>query len=366
MKIFYAGQKPDSIITGGERRTRMLMDYLSQREREVAYLQREGSPPNFIKKQFLLTNLWYIFKISKINKVDTILLEDYSQRFYLFLFNYLLLLRKRVKLVCLVNAFYFDYRKSNLKNWVDKMVSSLFFKPFDLIIGGGEAARKKLLEMGVPRRKVCTVYPALRPEFIKNYPRKELERGDSFLRLLFVGRISPIKGLEYLLESIKFLKGQDLILTIVGDTTFLPEYTQKIREKIRNLGIEERVKLEGEIKDTGKLLKIYKSSDIFVLPSLWDTSPIVLVEAMCVGLPIVATRVGGIPEWVEEGVNGLLVPPGDSQALAEAIQRLVQKASLREKMGKEGYKRSLSFRKRTWEDVGREYYRLLSQLRKQR
>ena len=368
MKVFYTGQGFSNIITGGERRIAMILECFSKANAEVVYLQREDSPPEFVKRHFLLTNLWYIFQIAIINKTeDIVILEDYSQRFYLFLFNFFILIlkksiTKRMKLVCLANAFYFSYRTSRLKNLIDKIVSILFLKPADLVIAGGEAARKELLKMGVPNEKVQTVYPALRPEFAKNYQRKEAISRNSPIQLLFVGRVNPIKGIEYLLEAIKLLDSQNLTLSIVGDTSFLPEYTQMIRDKIENLGIKDRVKLEGKIEDADKLLEIYKASDIFVLPSLWDTSPIAIIEAMCVGLPIVATNVGGIPEWVEDGVNGILVPPKDPKALANAILSLIKDPYLRGKMARQGYKKSFQFRNRTWEDVGREYYKVISEL----
>jgi glycosyltransferase involved in cell wall biosynthesis len=217
-------------------------------------------------------------------------------------------------------------------------------------------------KIGIDRKKIVTVYPALRVEFIKAHRKEWAEINTVPVRLLFVGRINPLKGLEYLLEAIKLLKAQNLTLTIVGDISSVPRYTQTIKEKIKIFGIEDRVNLEGEIKDVNKLLEIYNTSDIFILPSLWDTSPIAIIEAMCVGLPIIATNVGGIPEWVENGVNGILVPPRNSHILADAIIRLVQDTHLMKEMGRKGYEKSFHFRKRTWEDVGRECYKAISEL----
>jgi len=78
----------------------------------------------------------------------------------------------------------------------------------------------------------------------------------------------------------------------------------------------------------------YRRAHIFVLASLWEGIPVSLMEAMASGLAVVATRVTGIPELVEDGVSGLLVPPQDSKALAEAIYKLLRDKELREKMGK--------------------------------
>jgi glycosyltransferase involved in cell wall biosynthesis len=81
----------------------------------------------------------------------------------------------------------------------------------------------------------------------------------------------------------------------------------------------------------------------------------------------VATKVGGIPEYVEDGVNGILVPPKDSQALAKAISLLIDNYDLREKLSSGSFEKSLKYRNRNWEVVGKEYYEILSKLwRRQR
>jgi glycosyltransferase involved in cell wall biosynthesis len=363
MRILYAGQKFNNIITGGQRRIAMVLEYLSKINGKVVCLQKEDSPTDFVKRHFLLTNLWYILQGARINKTeDIVILEDYSQRFHLFFFNFFILPFRKVKLVCFANAFYFNCRESILKNSIDKVISILFLKTADLLIAGGEAAKKMLIEMGIDRKKIVTVYPALRPEFVKARQKEWIATNNSFVKLLFVGRMNPIKGLEYLLEAIKLLKAQNLTLTIVGDISSVPRYTQTIKDRIREFGIEDRVKLEDEIKDVNQLLEIYSTSDVFVLPSLWDTSPITIIEAMCVGLPIVATNVGGIPEWVENGVNGILVPPRNSQTLADAIMRLIQDIHLMKEMGRKGYEMSFRFKGKTWEDVGKECHKVISEL----
>jgi len=364
LKIFYAGQKKSDIITGGERRTAEVLEYLVKGGVEIVFMQQKNYPAHSIKKNFLLTNLWYVLKLIKINKTkdNIIIIEDYSQRFYLFIFNFFVSLIQGAKVVCLANAFYFSYRKSQLKNLIDKMVSILFFCPIDLVVAGGGSVRKQLSEMRVANKKVRVIYPALRQEFANNFQENRFVRENSPIRLLFVGRVNPVKGLEYLLEAVRHLNYQNLTLTVIGDNFFLPGYTQNIKQKIKKLGIEDRVRLKGAIKEGGKLLEAYQDHDIFVLPSLWDTSPIAIIEAMCARLPIVATNVGGIPEWVEDGVNGLLVPSKNSRALADAILKLIQDPNLREKMGQDGYERSFRFRNRTWGDVGRNYYEVILEL----
>jgi len=90
-----------------------------------------------------------------------------------------------------------------------------------------------------------------------------------------------------------------------------------------------------------ELIKWYRKASIFVMPSYYETFGISAMEAMAFGLPVVATRAGGLSEVVEDGVTGFLVPPGDSQAVAEAIIRLLRDQNLRRRMGEAGRKRVL-------------------------
>jgi glycosyltransferase involved in cell wall biosynthesis len=99
-----------------------------------------------------------------------------------------------------------------------------------------------------------------------------------------------------------------------------------------------RVTLMGQREDIPELLKV---SDLFVLSSRSEGLPYTIIEAMLAGLPVVATAVGGVPELVEDGRTGFLVPPGDHGALAEAIQRLLDDSSLRVSMGEKGREKAL-------------------------
>lgn len=361
MKALYAGERLDSVVTGGESRISKMLDYLENAGVELEYMQTEKSPKSFIKRSFLLTNIWYIWRFCLIQKnKSSILLEDYSKRFSLFLFNLFLAFTGKVRIVGIVGGFYFSYRKSYLKNWIDRVISRLFLKPMSLVFTSGQAAAWEIVRMRVPQNKIKVVYPALRSEFTQCSKRTQINKNP--VQLLFIGRLHPVKGLEYLLEAVNILKKQEIKLLVVGDTNRYPWYTNQIFEKTKRLEIGDKVEFFGEIKCINKLIEIFQEVAIFVLPSLWDTSPIAVIEAMCVGLPIVATNVGGIPEWVEDGINGILVPPENSQSLADAILNLIRDPYLREKMSQKAYETSFQFRERTWEDVGKAYYEAIKSI----
>lgn len=159
--------------------------------------------------------------------------------------------------------------------------------------------------------------------------------------VLFVGRLDPAqKGLEPLVRAMALLPANlNACLRLVGE-----DWGGLVRtlSLARTLGIGHRVTALGALS-RGELLREYASADLFVLPSLFDSFPVVVIEAMAARLPVVATRVGGVPEMVDEGRSGLLVPPGDSAALSEAIRDALSDSALRTRWGEEGRRRASRF-----------------------
>jgi glycosyltransferase involved in cell wall biosynthesis len=150
------------------------------------------------------------------------------------------------------------------------------------------------------------------------------------IRLLNVGRLAPEKGHTFLLEAISRVQhcGFDYACTIVGDG---PEHAQ-LEASARALGIADRVTFTGAVGQD-EIGEYYDAADVFVMPSLAEGLPVVLMEAMAHGVPVVASRIMGIPELVEDGVNGLLVVPGRPQALADAVFTLAKDEAMRRRMG---------------------------------
>ncbi|HEX7807690.1 MAG TPA: glycosyltransferase family 4 protein [Thermoanaerobaculia bacterium] len=132
--------------------------------------------------------------------------------------------------------------------------------------------------------------------------------------LITVSVLRPGKGIEVLLEAMRRVK--DATLIIAGDGPMRQAWT----DLAQRLGIADRLRWMGYRNDVETLLP---EASVFVLPSLDDAFPTVLLEAMAAGLPVVATRVGGIPEIVDDGITGRLVPPNDPAALANAIESLL-------------------------------------------
>ena len=152
-------------------------------------------------------------------------------------------------------------------------------------------------------------------------------------RLVFVGRLAAVKGVPVLLEALARLRADDpdVTLTLVGDG---PE-RDWIERRIAELGLSGAVTITGYLSQSDVAAELARA-DIFVLPSFAEGVPVVLMEAMATGLPVVTTRIAGIPELVEHGVSGLVVPPGDVVGLTKALATLLADPALRDRMGTAG------------------------------
>jgi glycosyltransferase involved in cell wall biosynthesis len=150
-------------------------------------------------------------------------------------------------------------------------------------------------------------------------------------RLLYIGRLSSEKGIAVLLKAVLQLKRKYKLgteLTIAGSGP--KEY--QLKEYAKTLGIGKDVHFIGYVRDNAKLSRLYQDSDVFILPSYTEGVPKVILEAMANGLPVVATSVGGIPEIIQNGLNGLLVPTEDAEAICDSVYRLLNNEKLRLKM----------------------------------
>jgi glycosyltransferase involved in cell wall biosynthesis len=159
-------------------------------------------------------------------------------------------------------------------------------------------------------------------------------------RVLFVGGNMQRKGLPTLIQA------APSVAQVVPDVEFWVagrDAAQAAMESLcESLGVRARFQFLG-LKPQGELLALYAQSDAFAMPSLTEAFGVVFLEAMACGLPVVGTRVGGVPEIVRDGENGLLVPPDDPPALAEALIRLLTNPALRERMAASGLHTAQAF-----------------------
>lgn len=151
------------------------------------------------------------------------------------------------------------------------------------------------------------------------------------VRLVFVGRLAPVKGVRVLLDALGQARatGADLRLTVIGDgpdRAALEAMAAPLGQAVRFTGYQSQDEVAAHLAQ----------GDIFVLASFAEGVPVVLMEAMASGLPVIAPRIAGIPELVDDGESGLIVAPGDAAALAEAALHLARDRALRQRMGRAG------------------------------
>jgi len=153
--------------------------------------------------------------------------------------------------------------------------------------------------------------------------------------ILFVGRLTKQKGVDILLKAIKILKNEysrNMKIAIVGDG----ELKENLNNLTVELGLNKEVKFLGVREDINGIMN---SAKIFVLPTRFEGFGMVIIEAMSNMLPVIATNVGPIPEIIENGKDGILVPPENPKALARAINDLLENEELRKKLSKAAYKK---------------------------
>jgi len=152
-----------------------------------------------------------------------------------------------------------------------------------------------------------------------------------------IGRLSEEKGVQVLLEAMAHVQKQatGVVLVVVGTGPF----ETYLRQMTHDLGLDEIVEFAGF---SANVFLILKGVDLLVIPSRTEGAPLVAIEAMSMGIPVVATNVGGLPELVTDGVTGYLVPASDPEALAQSILRTLNDLKRSKEMGGEGKKRAFA------------------------
>ncbi|MFH1992227.1 MAG: glycosyltransferase family 4 protein [Pseudomonadota bacterium] len=205
-----------------------------------------------------------------------------------------------------------------------------------IALTGGEKADYIRLFVARPD-KIVTIHSGVNIEQFMNVPvnveakKKSLGLNPTSLVVGTVGWLLPIKGPMHLLNAMGdvWQSRLDVELVYVGKG----DLEEAIKQQALKMGVSERVKVLGWRDDIHEIMPVI---DLFVLPSLNEGMGRVLVEAMAAGKPIVASNVGGVPDLVHHGENGLLVEPGDETGLSVAIEKLLADENRRHEMGKRG------------------------------
>jgi len=260
--------------------------------------------------------------------------------------NYLRKSAKSPKVIYRVGGWVFNDPRSSLSRAFYKFIEKFSAKWKDIIIFNSEHDRKQAIELKIKsKKKLLTIYNGIdikkldfllrekaRKELLKKIPDSKFQ----ILNSIIIGTIAnlyPAKGLEYLIEASYKLQATSykLIFIVIGEG--------REREKLENLiekyHLEKNFFLPGAIPDAYKYLKAF---DIFVLSSVKEGFPWTILEAMAAEVPIVATKVGGVPEIIQNNQSGIIIEPKNLKQLAEAIKKLIKNPELKNKLSREARK----------------------------
>ena len=196
----------------------------------------------------------------------------------------------------------------------------------DIIVVNNKNDYEQALRLKIkPKKELKLIYngiDALKIEFLpKDEARLKLKVSQTDFIIGTIANFYPTKGLEYLIEAVKLLKNYKLI--IIGDG----QLRENLELRIKDYGLKKEVMLLGQIPEARKFMKAF---DIFVLPSVKEGFPWVILEAMAAKVPVIATSVGVVPEIIENGKNGIIVEPKNPQQIAEAIKYLMENERVRQ------------------------------------
>lgn len=252
-----------------------------------------------------------------------------------------------------------------------RFLAALLKKTFDssdLIIANSNFTRNLTASFGVSPYKVAVVYPGIeiaKPVKVSkcvSRAHREFNLEKSSI-ILAVGRIVERKGFEYLIEAMPAILSSvsSAVLVIVGDGPL----RSKLEKKTKRLGLERKVFFFGKVPNH-ILSAIYAISDVFVLPAIVDSDGnteglgVVLLEAMSMAKPVVASKVGGIPEVVVDKETGILVQPKDCAEIADATARILLNREMSLNMGIKGRRRAK--RRFSWNTIAEQFSRTVAEV----
>lgn len=218
----------------------------------------------------------------------------------------------------------------------DKTIGKLTLRAADRVIALTPTQAKMLKDLGADPRRMVVI--PLWMDMNQVNPLADAEKFRDIYKLgdrrivLFIGRLLPIKGLQYLIEAAKYAETRPAIVIIGDEGPGYPGTKRALEEQVRTLGLDKDIIFTGSFPKED-LAAAYKAADLFVLPSLAEGLPLVLLEAMAFKKCVIATKVPGNIDVIKDGWNGVLVEPKNPRELAEKIDLLLTDSALRERLG---------------------------------
>jgi len=281
--------------------------------------------------KFDFDNLRQINRLIRDNKIDIYHARDYKTCFFGFLVG---LINPRMKLVFTAHGWIIDNTKQKLYTWLN-----LFsLKRYDRIIAVSKATKQIMVDSGIDADKIDLIYNAIDVDLwnrtkVESSFRSELNVPDTAKLVGVVGRLSKEKGIDTTLAVAQqvITARPDTYFVLVGDGPA----RQEVEKNLLDLGLSKSVFLVGFRKDA---LNIYAGLDLFLSTSLTEGTPNTVLEALAMEVPVVHTAVGGVPEIVEDGVDGILCRVGDVEGISQAVLSVLNDEERTRKLREQGRK----------------------------
>lgn len=338
--IFFAKEHYEVSVAAGEGDSQLFKELpKSITTAKLNHLKRTSLPLEAIK------GVWEIVKLLRREKPDVLFLNSTmagvlgSKAAFL----YKIFSRKPLKIIYRIGGWAFNDPKPQWQKKAILLAEKATAPLKDKIIVNSEFDLQCALKYEIaPKEKFVLIHNGINPKQLKFLPKGESRKALNLsAREMVIGTIANFyktKGLQYFIEAagIKTFRQLPAKFIIIGDG---PERI-KLENLIKEKGLQEKVILFGRISEASRYLKAF---DVFVLPSLKEGFPWVILEAMAAGVPVVATKVGALQEIIKNKKSGLLVKPGDSKQLGEAVKKILRDAKLRKNLASEAKKRVKDF-----------------------
>jgi glycosyltransferase involved in cell wall biosynthesis len=328
-------------LTGGLVWTNKLAEYAKHTYQHTTVIDLSRHSSLFGNSRYfgMFYFLFYFFK-----KHDFFVFIDHRLHLRFNLPLLVMLICKRNRYATLCHHVLCRTKKNAIRRRIEFISEKLFLRYAQLIVVPSQRTMVEVARFGVSKQKIKVVNPT-RVFTCDELPKRSLQR-----RLLFVGNLEERKGVDVLLRAVTRIC--DFSLDIVGDYKD-GNYVRRLRAFVRENGLTGKVSFHGRI-DTRLMPSFYRNANIFVFPSRHEGYGMVLVEAMCFGLPIVATSIPTTLEIVRHGVNGYVCPLDDEVCIAKSINRLLNDSGLQRRMSLRNFEMSCRFQ--DWDEVARDTF----------
>jgi glycosyltransferase involved in cell wall biosynthesis len=344
IQVLYCHTHYDEPHTGGEWAHHHTLNYLSkQSDIDLRELEEDGVSALKITEFSRSIQLWFFKMFWRLPR-ETIIVQASESYIQLCLANWALKFRRRrPRILMLVHS---DPYWGGM-NWKGVLVVGFCFRihvrSADRLIANSLDTCRRLIQLGVDQEKIFVIKPPAQ-EFL---PPRQTGKSSGVMQIICPANIYPKKGQEVLIKAMRNIK-DDRVNVILPGLVKDHVYYERLRTLIKRYDLDNRIKFVGYLHGQEMSDACAKSS-LCIIPSLHEPYGMVVQEAMLFGLPVIASRVGGLTEQINDGVDGFLVPPDNPDALANAISRVVNNSDLREQIIQNALEKATTFP--TWESV---------------